>query len=69
MPFVKLNSKQIEKISDLFGNIGLLILASLTIPVFSDNRETNLAKFLVGVLVFIGCSAESVLLMGGEKDG
>lgn len=69
MPFVKLNSKQIEKIADLFGNIGLLILASLTIPVFSNSRDVNLARFLVGVLVFVGCSIESVLLMGGEEDG
>lgn len=66
MPFVKLNSKQINRLSEILGNLSLLFLASMSIPVFSGNKDVDIGIFIGGVLAFIGCSIESILLMGGD---
>ena len=67
MPFVKLNFRQINRISETFNNVGLLLLASMSIPVFSNLEKIPPPVFLTGVLAFAMCLLVSLLLIGGES--
>jgi len=57
----KLNDKQLEKIADLVGDMGLIVLASVAIPSFFD--KFNLWVVVVGIMASIFCWALSVRLL------
>lgn len=52
----------------MFNNLGLLLLASMSIPVFSSETKISLSVFITGIIAFLICVIESLLLIGGEID-
>ncbi len=50
---LKLNDKQVEKIADLWGDVGLIMLASVAIPSFLDKFKVSTVS--LGILAAVFC--------------
>lgn len=68
MQFPRLNLKQLDRLSEIFGNLGLLILASMVFPIFTDSGEMESMVVSAGLVLFALCSLESLFLVGGDKN-
>lgn len=62
-----LNDRQLNRLSEVFGNMSLLFLGSLVIPAFNGQIITNNPMTLTGLILFIGFLFTSIVLVkGGE---
>lgn len=68
MSGISFNEDQLDRLSEIFSNLGLLLLASMSIPVFTGGTKINFDIFLSGILAFLFCTVESMLLIGGVND-
>lgn len=62
---INFNREQLNRLSEIFSNLGLLIVAAMVIPVFSRDGNITLTMFLSGTILFIVCGVESLILIGG----
>lgn len=60
----KLNSSQLDRLSEILGNLGLLLFASLVIPVFTHVQIDHLT-ILSGVITSVACIIGSLLILKG----
>ncbi len=65
---INFNEKQLNRLSEIFSNLGLLIVAAMVIPVFSRDGNITLSMFLSGTILFIVCGVESLILIGGGQN-
>jgi len=66
--FPKLSRLQIERASEIFGNLGLLFLAALVFPSLSKKEEINLVEVTSGFLASLICMITSLkILKGGRR--
>lgn len=65
---INFNQKQLDRLSEIYANLGLLLLASISIPVFSGSKETSLHFFIAGIAIFLICMIASLSLIGGVEN-
>lgn len=61
-----MNELQINRLSEIFGNLSLLLLASFIIPVF-NGQAVDVVTMRISVLLSIFCFCGSIILLRGEK--
>ena len=64
---VKFNKYQIDRISEILGNLGLVTLASLVLPTFTSQAINTIAVVFGGVVTIMCFSTSIALLKGGKK--
>lgn len=64
--YIHLTEKQIDRMSEILGNLGLLFFASTVIPSFINSSNYNFGVLISGVIVTIMCIFSSIVLAGGE---
>ena len=67
MRLLNINNKQIDRISEIFSNVGLLILASMVFPIFTSVDKKDPYFLWIGVILFFICVFESLFLIGGDS--
>jgi hypothetical protein len=60
---INFNERQLNRLSEIYGNLGLLLLASMSVPVFSGNKEVSLNFFIAGIAIFLICLMASLSLI------
>ncbi|MBI3577622.1 hypothetical protein HY086_06305 [Candidatus Gottesmanbacteria bacterium] len=56
---IRLNETQVDRLSEVLGNLGLVFFASLVVPALSQIQQRNTSDVFVGItgsLAFIGMS-------------
>ncbi|KKU81109.1 hypothetical protein A2971_05285 [Candidatus Gottesmanbacteria bacterium RIFCSPLOWO2_01_FULL_46_21] len=59
----RLNIAQLDRLSEIIGNLGLLFLATLVLPIFVKGSIVDPITILVGVIVSIVCVIVSMFLL------
>ena len=62
----KLNKRQIDRISEIYGNLGLLFFAALVMPVFTG-ETINTVKIVAGITTSSACILVSVIILRGNR--
>jgi len=62
----KLNSKQLDRLSEIFANAGLVVLASLVLPYFTGTN-INSSMILIGLGLSIISLIVSLVLLKNKK--
>ena len=65
---VKLNDSQIDRLSETLSNFGLLLFASMVIPVFTEIDKVDPFKVLLGLIGGLSSFGISLFLLKGEKN-
>lgn len=60
-----LNNRQLDRLSEILGNMSLLFLGSLVIPAFSGQTINSNPMTLTGASLFIGFLMASLLILKG----
>lgn len=64
----KLNTAQLDRLSDVLGNLGLLFIATLALPALTNTTSQSADHVLSGILLGVGNIIISmVILKGGTK--
>lgn len=63
----RLNSAQIERISEIFGNLGLVFFAGLVVPILEGNTAINILVVTTGVGMALLCMYISIFLLQEVK--
>jgi hypothetical protein len=58
--------KQIDRLSEILGNLGLLFFASIVIPTLVSSINYNSGVLTSGIIVTATCIFSSIFLAGGE---
>ena len=61
---LKLNQHQLDRLSEILGNFGLLLFASMVIPVFTY-AQIDYFTILSGLITSIGSIIGSLLILKG----
>ena len=64
---INFSEKQIDRLSEILGNLGLLFFASTVIPNFVNLSDYNFGVITSGFLVTAMCIFSSIILAGGEQ--
>ena len=59
----RLNKRQLERVSEILGNLGLLFLASFVLPVFTNSEPVELGTMFSGLILSAGCLVESIAIL------
>lgn len=62
---LRLNQSQLDRLSEILGNLGLIFFASLVLPVFQGSYSINLGIFISGLFSATGCVIGSLILLKG----
>ncbi len=62
---LRLNQLQLDRLSEILGNLGLVFFASLVLPVFQGSYSINLGILISGVISAAGCVIGSLILLKG----
>jgi len=59
---LRLNSKQINRLSEILANLGLVFVAALILPRFTDTSFNSIV-FIVGMFISLTCFIMSLILL------
>ena len=62
---VRLNSFQLDRLSEILGNLGLVFFASLVIPIFTNTQIYDQNIIISGLITSAGCIIGSLILLKG----
>lgn len=62
---IRLNSVQLDRLSEILGNLGLVFFASLVIPVIQGSYIVYLGTVVSGIISASGCVIGSLILLRG----
>jgi len=66
MKFVKLNTKQTDRLSEIVGNLGVVFFGALVIPMWTD-QKLDMSILVKGMAFTLICVTGSLLLQGGHS--
>lgn len=61
-----MNSLQINRLSEILGNLSLVLISSFIIPAL-NGQPTNEITMKISVLLSISCFCGSIILLKGNK--
>lgn len=64
---VKLNTAQLDRLSEVLGNLSLVVLASLVFPTLIAEHHVDTVVFWTGIVASIGCAYLSLVLLKGSN--
>ena len=64
---IRLNSLQLERLSEILGNLSLLLFALLVLPIMQGVEILNLSKIFSGTVSSLGCFFVSLLILKGGR--
>lgn len=64
MKFVKLNTKQTDRLSEIVGNFGIVFFGALVIPLWTEQR-LDMSILVKGMALTLICITGSMLLLQG----
>lgn len=62
---VRLNSVQLDRLSEILGNLGLVFFASLVILFFTTTQIIDTNVIVSGLITSAGCIIGSIFLLKG----
>lgn len=63
----KLNNSQLNRLSEILGNMGILFFASVTLPVLLGDKNPNPLLIIIGIFLTLASWFVSMLLIRGVK--
>jgi len=64
---INFTEKQIDRLSEILGNLGLLFFASIVIPALINSSNYSSGVLTSGIIATITCIFSSIFLAGGES--
>lgn len=61
----KLNSLQLDRLSEMMSNLGLIFFASMVIPFFTNTQISDPNIIVSGLVTSTGCIIGSLILLKG----
>lgn len=62
---IELNNAQLDRLSEILGNFGLIVFASVVFPTLIGSQTYGYIEFWAGLIISAGCVATSVAIMKG----
>jgi hypothetical protein len=63
----KLNNEQIKLSAQFISNLGLLFIAGVLSPLFSNNQDVNIILVIPGLILSLVCLISSLYIVRGVK--
>lgn len=64
---IKFNDKQLDRLSEISGNLGLLFLGTLVVPILTDQQEFDTIRLVLGMAYSLSYFLFSLILLKGIK--
>ncbi len=61
------NQAQVDRLSEIISNLGLVVFASLVLPVFGQRQYFDLPTLWMGGATSLGCAILSIVILKGVR--
>ncbi|MBI5620020.1 hypothetical protein HY950_03605 [Candidatus Gottesmanbacteria bacterium] len=63
---IELNELQIDRLSEILGNLSLVVFASVILPVITAAETFDIQTTILGIIAMTGCLIISISLLKDE---